>query len=147
MNSLMSKLSALFLALSLMLPALAVAQTTMQNQPPAQDKPLRLRADEVIVDAVVLDKKNRSAKDLTLDDFEIYEDGVKQKPLSFRFESNAAATQTATTGATATADPTKTFNLVSLVFDAQTTRDGALRARKAALDFIDTGMQANDYVA
>lgn len=147
MNSLMKKLNASLLALCLMLPALAVAQTNAQNQPPAQDKPLRLRADEVIVDAVVLDKKNRSAKDLTLDDFEIYEDGVKQKPLSFRFESTAAATQTATTGATATADPAKTFNLVSLVFDAQTTRDGALRARKAALDFIDTGMQANDYVA
>src|SRR5262249_49445339 len=29
----------------------------------------------------------------------------------------------------------------------QTSRDGALRARRAALDFIDSGMKPNDYVA
>ena len=141
------KFSALLLAACLIAPALAVAQTGANNQAANQDRPLRLRTDEVIVDAVVLDKKNRSAKDLTADDFEIYEDGVKQKVLSFRFESNGAATENGTSGASTPAAAARTFNLVSLVFDAQTTRDGALRARKAALDFIDTGMQPNDYVA
>ncbi|HJQ22813.1 MAG TPA: VWA domain-containing protein [Blastocatellia bacterium] len=142
----MKKLSAWLLVACLIVPALAVAQNPANNQPANQDQPLRLRTDEVIVDAVVLDKKNRSAKDLTADDFEIYEDGVKQKVLSFRFESNSAATETGTSGA-GTSSASRTFNLVSLVFDAQTTRDGALRARKAALDFIETGMQPNDYVA
>ncbi|HEY9232882.1 MAG TPA: VWA domain-containing protein, partial [Blastocatellia bacterium] len=144
---LVKKFSALLLAACLTVPALAVTQSGANNQSTTQDQPLRLRTDEVIVDAVVLDKKNHSAKDLTAGDFEIYEDGVKQKVLSFRFESHSTAAESRAGGAGKPAAATQTFNLVSLVFDAQTTRDGALRARKAALNFIDTGMQANDYVA
>lgn len=129
---------------------LALAQTGTDKPPASQDKPLRLRTDEVIVDAIVLDKRGRAVSDLTANDFEVYEDGVKQQVASFRFESSSAATETLTrtpaTGATATGTPAA-INLVSLVFDAQTTRDGALRARRAALDFIDSGMKSNDYVA
>ena len=145
MISQMKKLCTLAIVVCLTAAPFASSQTTANNQSPSQDKPLRLRADEVVVDAVVLDKRNRSANDLTADDFEIYEDGVKQKILSFRFEANDAAATA--NGASAPAGSAQTFNLVSLVFDAQTTRDGAQRARKAALDFIDTGMQPNDYVA
>jgi VWFA-related protein len=140
------KLCTFFCVAFLLVPTFAQTGGNNQNPPANQDRPLRLRADEVIVDAVVMDKRNRAAGDLTADDFEIYEDGVKQKILSFRFESNGAG-GAATGAAPAPAAPSQTFNLVSLVFDAQTTRDGALRARKAALDFIDTGMQPNDYVA
>ena len=145
MISLEKKIYALTLFCCLLTSPLALAQTNANNQAPSQDKPLRLRADEVIVDAVVLDKKNHSASDLSADDFEIYEDGIKQKIHSFRFESNGAASASPATGAAASSS--RTINLISLVFDAQTTRDGALRARKAALDFLDSGMQPNDYVA
>jgi VWFA-related protein len=129
---------------------IALAQTTADKPPAGQDKPLRLRTDEVIVDAIVLDKRGRAVSDLTANDFEVYEDGVKQQVTSFRFESSSAATDTVTrtpaTGTTPNGNP-PAINLVSLVFDAQTTRDGALRARRAALDFIDSGMKPNDYVA
>ena len=72
------------------IPSNAPAQTAGEKAPVTQDKPLKLRTDEVIVDAVVLDKRNHSVTDLTTDDIELYEDGVKQKITSFRFESSAA---------------------------------------------------------
>lgn len=137
------------LALSLLIIQLLCAQTRADKPSTAQEKPLKLRTEEVIVDAVVLDKKNRGVSDLTAADFEIYEDGVKQKILSFRFESSAAgplSPSTAQAAGAGSAAP-NTVNLVSLVFDAQAARDGALRARQAALDYIDSGMGPNDYVA
>src|SRR4029079_4667745 len=76
----------------------------------------------------------------------LYEDGVRQKITSFRFESNGVtdATNAANPAAGATRQG---INLVALVFDAQTTRDGALLARRAALDYVDSNMKPNDYVA
>ena len=129
------------------IPSNAPAQNAGEKAPVTQDKPLKLRTDEVIVDAVVLDKRNHSVTDLTTDDIELYEDGVKQKISSFRFESSAASSDTiGVTRNGSTAGP-RTINLVSMVFDAQTDRDGSLRARKAAFDYIANGMGPNDYVA
>jgi VWFA-related protein len=125
----------------------ALAQTAADKPPVAQDKPLRLRTDEVIVDAVVLDKKNHSVSDLTTDDIELYEDGVKQKITSFRFESSASSAETLGANRNAGAAGPRTINLISMVFDAQTDRDGSLRARKAAFDYIANGIGPNDYVA
>jgi VWFA-related protein len=112
-----------------------------------QEKPLKLRTDEVIVDAVVLDKKSHAMSNLTTEDFELYEDGVRQKITSFRFESNNASSEMLTANTNATQAGQRTMNLVALVFDAQTTRDGALLARRAALDYVESGMKPNDYVA
>lgn len=129
------------------IPLSTSAQTAADKQPASQEKPLKLRTDEVIVDAVVLDKKNHAVSDLATDDFELYEDGVKQKITSFRFESLASTSQTLPSGANATPAGPRTINLISLVFDAQTDRDGSIRARKAALDYIANGIGPNDYVA
>ena len=123
------------------------AQTAAEKPAVSQEKPLKLRTDEVIVDAVVLDKKNHAVSDLATDDFELYEDGVKQKITSFRFESNTSASQTSVTGANIAPPGPRTINLISLVLDAQTDRDGSMRARKAALDYIANGIGPNDYVA
>lgn len=129
------------------IPLSASAQTAADKQTAPQEKPLKLRTDEVIVDAVVLDKKNHTVSDLANDDFELYEDGVKQKITSFRFESLASASQTVTSGANSTPAGPRTINLISLVLDAQTDRDGSLRARKAALDYIANGIGPDDFVA
>ncbi len=129
------------------IPLSASAQTAPDKQPASQEKPLKLRADEVIVDAVVLDKKSHAVSDFTAGDFELYEDGVRQKITSFRFESLASASQTLSSGANATPAGPRTINLISLVLDAQTDRDGSIRARKAALEYIANGMGPDDYVA
>ena len=140
---------ALFIAqLVWCVPLSTSAQTASDKQPATQEKPLKLRTDEVIVDAVVLDKKNHAVSDLATDDFELYEDGVRQKITSFRFESIASASQTIlSSSVNRTPAAPRTINLVSLVFDAQTDRDGSLRARKAALDYVNSGMGPDDYVA
>ncbi|HKV42962.1 MAG TPA: VWA domain-containing protein, partial [Blastocatellia bacterium] len=44
----------------------------------------KLKATEVLVDAVVVDRKNRLVPGLTSQDFEVYEDGVPQDVTSFR---------------------------------------------------------------
>jgi len=127
----------------------AAAQSGTGAQARAQEKPLKLRASEVVVDAVVIDKKNRLVSDLTAEDFEVYEDGVKQKVASFRFESTAeGAQQLAKSPAATPGTPVapRTGNLVSLVFDAQAARSGALMARKAALDYIESSIGPNDLV-
>jgi len=45
---------------------------------------IRARAAEVLVDAIVTDKRNRLVPDLKTEDFTIYENGVPQKVLSMR---------------------------------------------------------------
>ena len=150
MKTKIGALAALLLLATQVFPSGSQGQKTDSDKQTSQERPLKLRADEVLVDAVVTDKRNKSVADLTADDFEIFEDGVKQKISSFRYESIGKELDASTSGAaTAPKSPAdmKTANMVSLVFDAQTTRDGALRARVAAFDFIDSGMKPNDYVA
>jgi len=126
----------------------SLAQAGGGKQSAQQERPIKLGTSEVVVDAVVVDKRNRVVTDLTASDFEVYEDGVKQRIASFRFESTGAGTQEVpkTTEEKGTAVAPRTGNLVSLVFDAQAARDGALMARKAALEYIDSGMGPNDLV-
>src|SRR5258707_13804850 len=67
---------------------LANGQTQSPQQP---DEVLRIRTNEVRLDIVVKDKKGRPIKDLTTGDFEIYEDGVRQRIQSFRFVTREAS--------------------------------------------------------
>jgi VWFA-related protein len=128
------------------------AQNSTAGQPQKQEPSVRLRTDEVVVDAIVTDKKNRPVMNLTADDFDVFEDGVKQRIASFRVESTAQSDQlhsaaglapSRSSGAGAAA-PGK---LVAMVFDSQTTRDTALLARRAALDYVDSGIGPDDFVA
>ena len=56
---------------------LVAASVAIQAQPPRPTFGTRTAA--VIVDAVVRDRQGRPITDLTLKDFEIYEDGVRQQ--------------------------------------------------------------------
>src|SRR4051794_37550602 len=47
--------------------------------------------NEVVLDAVVKDKKGRAVKDLTAADFEVSEDGVPQEVRSFRLVTREPA--------------------------------------------------------
>jgi VWFA-related protein len=128
------------------------AQSGPAGQSQKQEPSVRLRTDEVVVDAIVTDKKNRPVMNLTADDFDVFEDGVKQRIASFRVESSAQTDQLHTAPGLApsrspgggAAAPGK---LVAMVFDSQTTRDTALLARRAALDYVDSGIGPDDFVA
>lgn len=53
-----------------------------QKAKPKQDMTIRVAVDEVRIDAVVLNWRDRQITDLTADDFEIYQDGKRQKIIS-----------------------------------------------------------------
>ncbi|MFL6255833.1 MAG: hypothetical protein ACJ74T_12545, partial [Pyrinomonadaceae bacterium] len=85
---------------------------------------------EVLMDAVVKDKKGAVVKDLKASDFEVLEDGVKQEIRSFRLvtRDRRAEETAAAVGETAPAQPTVTrrpappasahpLGAVALVFD------------------------------
>ncbi len=98
---------------------------------------------EVLLDAVVRDKKGRPLKDLQSSDFQISEDGVPQEVKSFRWAGNEAADKTSKTPATPSRITRRVLEdfsagrigAVSLVFDRLST-DSRIRARDAALSYV-----------
>jgi len=127
------------------------AQSSTAGQPQKQEPSVRLRTDEVVVDALVMDKKNRPVMNLTADDFEVFEDGVQQRIASFRVQAAGQTVEAQGEHNSAQAPPGSRpgapGKLVSMVFDSETTRDTALLARRAAVEYIDSGMGPDDYVA
>ena len=142
-----------------------LAQDPAGQQEPGDDETLVVGTNEVMLDAVVKDKKGHAVKDLKPSDFEILEDGVRQEVKSFRLiirEAGATATteqpkgetatptgQTQPTGApqrtAAPAARTSRVSAVALVFD-RLSFDARKRAREAALTYIGTEIRPDDFV-
>src|SRR6266480_2872618 len=128
--------------------------------------------NEVVLDAVVKDKKGRAVKDLTAADFQISEDGVPQEVRSFRLVTrepapvnepnsdinvpnpesgdnakNNPAESTKKTASSLTATALKGpihFGGLALVFDRLSPNARSI-ARNASLSYID-GMRRDDFV-
>ena len=67
---------------------------------------------EVVLDAVVKDKKGRPVKDLTAADFQVFEDGARQQVNSFRLVTREAAVAATSAESTKTSkETTKTETL------------------------------------
>ena len=124
---------------------------------------------EVVLDAVVRDKKGRPVTNLTVADFAVYEDGVRQQISSFRLvtrgDGNSAAIKPERSPANQKAE-TKTIapaappapgfknspavidnkpSAVAIVFD-RLSPDARSRAHAAALAYIAQGLTSDDYV-
>jgi VWFA-related protein len=129
-----------------------------QSQQDKQDKEdnVVLRANEVILDVVVRDKKGHTIKDLKPTDIEIYEDNVRQDVASFRLVSREGKAETKAgpkpvtpAPAPTTAGPREPFSNISLVamaFD-HLSPNGRSLAQKAATSFIDESLQPDDQVS
>jgi VWFA-related protein len=117
---------------------------------------------EVLMDAVVKDKKGAVVKDLQASDFEVFEDGVKQEIRSFRLvtrdrraeerekEKAAAGVETAPAQPLVTRRPTppapaRPLGAVALVFD-RLSPEARVRARDAALSYVGTETRPDDFV-
>lgn len=144
---------ALTLAIILLTFTLSPAFISAQSQQTKQEKDdsIVLRANEVLLDVVVRDKKGKVVKDLKRSDFEIYEDNEKQDISSFTLvsrESTAVAETkkdvTSTTPATTSErEPFGNINLIAMVFD-HLSPDARNLARKAATTFVDENIQRDD---
>ncbi|MBL0155649.1 MAG: VWA domain-containing protein [Bryobacterales bacterium] len=103
-----------------------------QQAQPEQTPVIKSTVDEVVLDVVVRDKKGKPVKDLTIDDFQVTDNGVKQKPTSVRLvEGKEALSQ----GARVPLDPMRQVRLVTMVFEPLGI-ESRRRAKQAALDLI-----------
>lgn len=136
----------------------AAAQTPA-GAPPQNDEVIVVGSSEVLLDAVVKDRKGRPVRDLTADDFEIYENGVRQRPTSFRLVTGAATRpdRDASRVAPAASDngagqrqrgsarAATDVRAVALVFD-RLSPDARARARQAALGYAAGESGDDDFV-
>ena len=139
---------------------LANARTQQQEE---DDERLVVGTTEVVLDAVVKDKKGHVVKNLQPSDFEVYEDGVRQDVRSFRLITREAGATTQPTTPTADAGNkieapvsqtiarerppanTNRISAVALVFDRLST-DARVRAREAALSYLGNEVRPDDFI-
>ncbi|HYJ45672.1 MAG TPA: VWA domain-containing protein, partial [Pyrinomonadaceae bacterium] len=144
----------------------SVFPTLAQSQDP-QDKDYErvvVGTSEILLDAVVKDKKGHVVKDLKPADFEIYEDGVKQEVRSFRLitrepgatpdalnssnnNETAKASSSPTTVTPKSSSPLSTnrVSAVALVFD-RLSLEARKRAHDAALAYLGSEVRPDDFI-
>jgi VWFA-related protein len=155
MKSRVALLLSIVALIGTLLPVRSGAQSKQDKQD--KDESVVLRANEVLLDVVVRDKKGHAIKDLKPGDFEVYEDNVRQDVTSFRLVSRERiATETKTGPKLAPTAPAPTpvgprepfsnISLVSMVFD-HLSADARNLARKAANNFVDESLQPDDQVS
>ena len=113
MNRLNRKFLLLLIVLCLIASTIAQAQ-----QERDQDDTIRLKTDLVTVTAVVTDRSGHAIKSLKVEDFEVFEDGTRQKIASFA----------------ATKEP---FTVMLLLDISGSTRDEISLMKRAAKHFLD----------
>ena len=140
----------------------SITSRAQVQRPAEQQDPdkIVIRKDEVPFDVVVRDKKGRPVKDLTVSDFEVYEDGVKQEINSFRFISSTvegkSPTSTNKKDDSVTSEPSATakkvndrsetsVSAVALVFD-RVSAESRMRARDAALSYLGDSAKKSELV-
>ena len=150
----MSKVIVIILLFVLVVTPLSILGQTPATQ--QGDEKLVTGTTEVILDAVVKDKKGRPVKDLQAGDFQITEDGVPQEVKSFRLVTGDTPDQATSTGKSTAAGPKGTarvleaFNAgrvgtVALVFD-RLSADSRTRAHGAAISYLGNGLSQSDFV-
>lgn len=139
-----------FLRTALCLAALAVgvaqAQTQQTTETPANSQGPTFKAggEEVVLDVVVRDKKNRAVNSLKAQDFEVFDNGEKRAIKSFRLVQGDEAVNSA--GVKTPLDPLRQVRLLTLVFDGLD-NEGRRLSRDAGLSLLKTELQPNVYIS
>src|SRR5258705_11492326 len=134
------------------------SQTTVQQE---KTEAVKIRSTEVLVDAVVVDHRNRLIGDLTAQDFEIFEDGVPQRLDSFRvirggLEKPGIADRKSPKGSDvqpngeskSPAIQSTLPNLTILLLDYSTTKfENQKLIQKASIKFVEERMLPKDFMA
>ena len=125
---------------------IAQAQTQPAAQVPAngQEPTFKAGGEEVVLDVVVRDKKNRVVKDLKATDFEVIDNGEKRPVKSFRLVEGNEALSSA--GLATPLDPMRQVRLLTLVFDGLD-NEGRRLSRDAGLSLLKDELQPNVYIS
>ena len=155
----MRKLFAL-LALVFVPAAAAAAQSVRpaaSPTPPENEDVVKISTSLVQVDVTVTDRKGKVVRDLKPEDFEIYENGEKQKISNFSFVAGARSTDEAEKPVAADGNipappkvvrPEQVRRTIALVVDDLTLSfESAYQTRRALKKFVDDQMQDGDLVA
>src|SRR6185312_7472407 len=123
----------------------AFAQTPEPRAAAASETPtIHAGAEEVMLDVIARDKKGQSVTDLTPDDLEIYDNGVRRKIKSFRLvEGNQAIVSNEPA---ANGHPLQQVRLVTLIFNRLDLNARQL-SRTAGLDLLKNEFPSNVYMA
>jgi VWFA-related protein len=139
-----------FLRTSLCLAAIAIsgvqAQTAQTPETPVsgQEPSFQAGGEEVVLDVVVRDKKNRAVNDLKAQDFEVTDNGEKRAIKSFRLVQGNEAVSAA--GTKTPLDPMRQVRLLTLIFDGLD-NDGRRLSRDAGLSLLKNELQPNVYIS
>jgi len=116
----------------------ASPRTVLAQEPsaPPPDGTIKVETRVVLVDTVVTDKKGNYIRDLTANDFKVWEDGKEQPVTSFSRENNDG-------------DPSRLQkHYMVLFFDDSTMEFGdQSKARDAAAKFVDANTDPSHYIA
>ncbi|HXM44937.1 MAG TPA: VWA domain-containing protein [Bryobacteraceae bacterium] len=115
---------------------------------------IRSSTQEVLLDAVVRDKKERLIRNLKPEEIRVLEDGVPQKLQTFRFtdtdsDESPPVAKTATGGGASAVNgpalnPLHNLNIVTIVFERMGPRS-RLFAQQAASEFLANEFRSNTY--
>lgn len=138
---------------TLLIIALTSAQpVTTRCQSQNDQGKLKIATGQVLLDMVVRDKKGHLVKDLKSSEVEVYEDGVLQKPESFRLITRADEAESAKAKAAAGDQtrqpvvPESGFGAVAMVFD-NLQPDSRRYACQAAKAYANENIKSKDYVS
>ena len=138
-------------------PVANVFSQEVKSVPPIDDSALRIPTTLIQVDVSVTDEKGRIVENLKPEDFEVYENGVRQKVTTFSFiGSGATETQASKNVKNNPAVPIPTAELrpeqvrrtfALVIDDLSLSFESAARVRRALKKFVDEQMQDGDLVA
>lgn len=134
------------------------AQNPAAPAPQQGEQRIRISSSEVVLDVVAKDKKGKTVGDLSPEDFEVLEDGIKQSIESFKLvkrtapaakaeEAPAAATEARPlmTPVERKPDPDIGVSVVALVYD-RLSQDGRKRAMDSSLEYLAANKELTNFV-
>ncbi|HYE75431.1 MAG TPA: VWA domain-containing protein, partial [Blastocatellia bacterium] len=144
-------------------PVISQTQTSQNQDSSSSDEVVKISTNLVQIDAVVTDKDGNHVRDLSAEDFEVYEDGKKQEITNFSYIQTAATSTNALTekkvvNKTAINNlppisPTRIRSenvkrtIALVVDDLGLSFESMVFVRNALIKFVNEQMQPNDLIA
>lgn len=138
----------------------SVSTAAQDPKPAQQEEKISIRTAEVVLDAIVKDRKGKPVNDLNLKEVRVFEDGVQQKIESFQMVNRRVFEKAAETGKaegtrnqivlatpsdSGSGETTSSVSAIALVFDRMS-GEGKKRARDAAMKYLGDESRPDDYI-